>query len=61
MAIFHRAVSRNNRQTRRIELRDAFGNMDLLKERNMFDDLLRGLVTERAEKADNNFVDDVRL
>ena len=54
-------MSRNNRQTRRIELRDAFGNMDLLKEHNMFDDLLRGLVTERAEKADNNFVDDVRL
>ncbi len=35
--------------------------MDLLKERNMVDSLLQGLVTTRAENADGNFVDDVSI
>ncbi len=44
---------------RSVELRKAFGNMDLLKERDMVDALLRGLVTTAAENVDGNFVDDV--
>jgi hypothetical protein len=44
-----------------LDLKDGFGNMDLLKERNMIDGLVKGLVTQPAENADGNFVDDVRF
>ena len=35
--------------------------MDILKQRNAVDKLLRGMITQKAEKADANFVDDVRI
>ena len=35
--------------------------MDILKQSNNVEKLLRGLIRQRAEKADANFVNDVRI
>ena len=50
---------RNDGRRLLFELRNSFGDVDLLLRRNMIDELLRGLVKEPVKKLDGNFVDDV--
>ena len=60
--IFHyRSFNRNGKRTRNKQLRKSFGDMDILKQSNNVEKLLRGLIRQRAEKADANFVNDVRV
>ena len=54
-----RAMSSVGRETFNENLKDNFGNMDLLKQRNMMDQLLRALVRQPSENVDGNFVDDI--
>ena len=57
--VFFRAISSAGIQTFNDDLKDNFGNMDLVKRRNMMDMLLKALVTQPSEKADDKFVDDI--
>ena len=59
IALLFRAFTRAGALRRNVELKNSFGNMDMLKQRFMIDALLRGLVRQPVEKADANFVDDV--
>ena len=60
--IFHsRSFNRNGQRTRNKQLKNSFGDMDILKQSNNVEKLLRGLIRQRAEKADANFVNDVRI
>ena len=52
-------MSKSGATTFNQDLKDNFGNMDLLRRRNMIDMLLAALVTEPSENADGNFVDDI--
>ena len=63
MIIFlpYRALNRNGQTTINNQLRKSFGDMDMLKQRDAFEKLLRGMVSQQVEKADSNFVDDVRI
>ena len=58
---YSRAFSSRGRQTRNLDLKDAFGNMDIVEQRNMLDGLLRGMLKQRLQKADKNFADDVKI
>ena len=42
-------------------MKNSFGDMDILKQSNNVEKLLRGLIRQRVEKADANFVNDVRI
>ena len=49
---YSRAFSSRGRQTRNLDLKDAFGNMDIVEQRSMLDGLLRGMLKQRLQKAD---------
>ena len=59
LSCFYRAISSAGVQTFNDDLKDNFGNMDLVKRRNMMDMLLKALVTQPSENADEKFVDDI--
>ena len=51
--------SKNGTSTKNFRLKNLFGNVDILAQENMIDNLVRGLVNQKVEKIDNNFADDV--
>ena len=54
-----RAFTQGGAQIKNLDLKDAFGNMDIVEQRNMVDGLLRGMLKQRLQKADRKFTDDV--
>ena len=57
---FYRAFGKNGARTTHQELKENFDNVNLLFPSENVDKLLRGLLTQPVEKADNNFINDVR-
>ena len=51
--------SKNGTSTKNFRLKNLFGNVDILGQENMIDNLAQGLVNQNVEKIDNNFADDV--
>lgn len=46
--------------TRELQLRDVFGNGDLIRENNAFDSILKGLTIQPSEKFDNTVAQTIR-
>jgi len=54
------AYNRRGQKTKSQKMKRSFGDMDLLQQSNNVEKLLRGMIRQPAEKADSNFVDDVK-
>ena len=59
MIILFRAFTQGGSQIKNLDLKDAFGNMDIVEQRSMVDGLLRGMLKQRLQKADRKFTDGV--